>query len=105
MIRVGVFGAGYWGPIAEAMTSWLSEVAVDRVWSRSDERSAELAAKVGCRTAEALDDVASLDLADHQGLRDCPESVFPALVLVALFAKGTPTPDLDLMASCMEILS
>ena len=63
MIRIGVFGAGYWGPITEAMARWLPEVVVDRVWSRRDQRSAELAAKVGCRAAEAIDDVENLDLA------------------------------------------
>ena len=52
-----------------------------------------------------LDVLESAGLADHRGLRDCPDDVFPALVFVALFARGSPTPGLDLMASCMELLS
>ena len=59
--RVGVFGAGYWAALAEAAARWLPEVAVDRVWSRSEERATALASKVGCRVARTLDDVADLD--------------------------------------------
>jgi predicted dehydrogenase len=61
--RVGVFGAGYWATLAEAATRWLPEIEIDRVWSRTPDRAADLAAKIGCRVARGLDDVADLDLA------------------------------------------
>ena len=61
-IRVGVFGAGYWGALTEAAARWLPEIAVDRVWSRNAERATALASKVGCRVARALDDIEDLDL-------------------------------------------
>ena len=60
--RAGVFGTGYWGALAEAAARWLPEVAVDRVWSRREERAAALASRVGCRVARTLDDVADLDV-------------------------------------------
>ncbi|MHC4137431.1 MAG: Gfo/Idh/MocA family protein [Planctomycetota bacterium] len=60
--RVGVFGTGYWGALAEAAVQWLPEVAVDRVWSRSDERARALASQLGCRVARTLDDIADLDV-------------------------------------------
>jgi len=62
-VRIGVFGAGYWAALAEAAARWLPDVAVDRVWSRNEERAADLAAKVGCRVARSLDDVDGLDIA------------------------------------------
>ena len=60
-IRIGVFGAGYWGRLAEAAARWLPEVTVDRVWSRSAPRAEELAAKLGCRVAGSRGDVADPD--------------------------------------------
>ncbi len=62
--RVGVFGAGYWGAIAEAAARWLpDDLSIDRVWSRRGERADALASRIGCRVARSLDDVADLDVA------------------------------------------